>query len=68
MAKAKYGENTIPDHISIEGLVEPILARTRETVLDSYKTTALLKLILVRASKSLIRDIKRLLGKKQKAI
>jgi hypothetical protein len=68
LAKAKYGENTIPDYISIEGLVEPILARTRETVLDSYKTTALLKLILVRASKSLIRDIKRLLGKKQKAI
>jgi hypothetical protein len=68
LAKAKYGENTIPDHISIEGLVEPILARTRETVLDSYNTSALLKLILVRASKSLIRDIKRTLGKKQKAI
>ena len=68
LAKAKYGENTIPDHISIEGLVEPILARTRERVLDSYKVTGLLKLMFVRASKSLIREIRRLLGKKQKAI
>jgi hypothetical protein len=68
LAKAKYGENTIPDHISIDGLVDPILSRTRESVLDSYKTTALLKLLFVRASKSLVRDIKRLLGKKQKAI
>jgi hypothetical protein len=68
LAKATYGENTIPDHISIEGLVDPILARTRQSVLDSYKVSALLKLMFVRASKSLIRELRRLLGKSQGAI
>jgi hypothetical protein len=68
LAKAKYGENTIPDQISIEGLVEPILARTRESVLDSYKVTGILKLMFIRASKGFIRDFKRLLGKNQGAI
>jgi hypothetical protein len=68
LAVAKYGENTFPELISIDGLVEPILARTRETVLDSYKAKTLIGFLIKRTIKHRISDLKRLLGIKQKAI
>jgi hypothetical protein len=68
LAKTSYGENVIPEQINIDGLVEPILARTRETVLKSYSSPDLVKILYVRGYKSLIGRIKRTLRKKQKAI
>jgi hypothetical protein len=68
LAKTSFGQNTIPESIAIDALVEPILARTRETVLDSFKTASLLKLVLKRALKNLKRDLKRLVMKKKRAI
>ena len=68
LSKAKYGTNNIPEQISIDDLVEPILARTRTSVLDSYKTSELLKIALRRGYKNLKREYRRLIGKRQKAI
>lgn len=68
LAESKYGSNVIPDHINIEGLVEPILARTRASVLDSYKTSTLMKIALTRGLRNLRREYKQLVSKKQRAI
>jgi hypothetical protein len=68
LAKANYGENVIPDQICIDGLVDPILARTRESVLDSYKAKTLIGFLIKRTIKHRISDLKRLVGIKQKAI
>jgi hypothetical protein len=68
LSEAKFGSNSIPNQIDIDDLVDPILARTRESVLDSFKTKNLLKIVLTRGLKNLKREIKQLLGKKQRAI
>jgi hypothetical protein len=68
LSDAKFGSNSIPNQIDIDDLVDPILARTRESVLDSFKTKNLLKIVLTRGLKNLKREIKQLLGKKQRAI
>ena len=68
LAKAKYGSNVIPEQINIDVLVEPILARTRASVLDSYKTSSLIKIALRRARRNLKREYRQLIGKRQKAI
>ena len=68
LAKANYGSNVIPEQINIDVLVEPILARTRASVLDSYKTSSLIKIALRRARRNLKREYRQLIGKRQKAI
>jgi hypothetical protein len=68
LAVASYGSNTIPSSIDIENLVDPILARTRLTTLDSYKASELVLIAIKRVIKNRIKDLKVLLGKKQKAI
>jgi hypothetical protein len=68
LSDAKFGSNSTPNQINIDDLVDSILARTRESVLDSFKTKNLLKIVLTRGLKNLKREIKQLLGKKQKAI
>jgi hypothetical protein len=68
LAKATYGTNEIPGAISIEDLVDPILARTRLTTLDSYKSSELIMIAVKRVIKNRLKDLKVLLGKKQKAI
>ena len=68
LSKAKYGSNVIPEQINIDVLVEPILARTRTSVLDSYKTSSLIKIALRRARRNLKREYRQLIGKRQKAI
>ena len=68
LSKAKYGSNVIPEQINIDVLVEPILARTRASVLDSYKTSSLIKIALRRARRNLKREYRQLIGKRQKAI
>jgi len=68
LAVARYGSNTIPSSIDIENLVDPILARTRLTTLDSYKASELVLIAIKRVIRNRIKDLKVLLGKKQKAI
>jgi hypothetical protein len=58
----------IPENISIDDLVDPILARTRLSTIDSYKSSELVLIALKRVIKNRIKDLKVLLGKKQKAI
>jgi hypothetical protein len=68
LAEARYGSNTIPSSIDIENLVDPILARTRLTTLDSYKASELVLIAIKRVIRNRIKDLKVFLGKKQKAI
>ena len=68
LSVASYGSNKIPSSIDIENLVDPILARTRLTTLDSYKASELVLIALKRVIRNRIKDLKVLLGKKQKAI
>jgi hypothetical protein len=68
LSVATYGSNTIPSSIDIENLVDPILARTRLTTLDSYKASELGLIAIKRVIRNRIKDLKVLLGKKQKAI
>jgi hypothetical protein len=68
LAVARYGSNTIPSSIDIENLVDPILARTRLTTLDSYKASELVLIAIKRVIRNRIKDLKVFLGKKQKAI
>ena len=68
LSEAKYGSNKIPSSIDIENLVDPILARTRLTTLDSYKASELVLIAIKRVVSNRIKGLKALLGKKQKAI
>jgi hypothetical protein len=68
LAKTKYGSNVIPESISIDDLVDPILARTRLSTIDSYKSSELVLIALKRVIRNRIKDLKVLMGKKQKAI
>jgi hypothetical protein len=68
LAEAKYGSNTIPSSIDIENLVDPILARTRLTTLDSYKSTELIAIAFRRVLRNQRAKLKQLLNKNQKAI
>lgn len=68
LSEAKYGQNVFPTSISIDALVDPILARTRETVLDSYKASALFRISIRRLYLGLRRAVKSLLGNSNRAI
>jgi hypothetical protein len=68
LSVATYGSNTIPSSIDIENLVDPILARTRLSTLDSYKASELVLIAIKRVVRNRIKGLKVLLGKKQKAI
>jgi hypothetical protein len=68
LSVASYGSNKIPSSIDIENLVDPILARTRLSTLDSYKASELVLIAIKRVVSNRIKGLKALLGKKQKAI
>jgi hypothetical protein len=68
LAKASYGTNVFPEVIDINNLVDPILARTRLTTLDSYKSTELIAIALRRVLRNQKAKLKQFLNKKQKAI
>jgi hypothetical protein len=65
LEESSYGENQIPSVIEISNLVEPILSRTRAITLDSYKSSELLVLALIRSAKAVKQSFKRLIGKKK---
>jgi hypothetical protein len=68
LSEVKFGSNATPSQIDIEDLIEPILARTRQSVLDSFTTKTLFKLAIARALRNIKRDAKMLIGKKKKVI
>ncbi len=68
LSEVKFGSNSTPSQIDIDDLIDPILARTRQSVLDSFTTRSLLIITVTRALRNLKREVKNLFGKKQKAI
>jgi hypothetical protein len=68
LSQAKYGSNTTPSSIDINNLVDPILARTRLTTLDSYRSRELVAIGLSRMIKNQLANLKRLIQKNQKAL
>jgi hypothetical protein len=68
LAQTSYGSNSTPSMIDIDSLVDPILARTRLSTLDSYKASELFRISVSRILRNIKLAVKRLIGKKSKAI
>jgi hypothetical protein len=68
LSKASYGSNSTPTLIEIQNLVEPILSRTRQSTLDSYKTSQLAWLVAKRVAEKLRRELRHLLRIKKRAV
>lgn len=68
LAVAKYGSNQIPQQINIDDLVEPILSRTRSSVLDSFKTVTFMKIVFFRGLANSKRSLLWLVRKNKKAV
>jgi hypothetical protein len=68
LSKASFGSNQIPEVIDIENLVLPILSRTRQKTLNSYKPLELVRIGLRRRASEIKSDLLKAIGKREKDI
>jgi len=68
LSKATFGSNQTPEVIDLENLVLPILSRTRQKTLSSYKPLELVRIGLRRRASEIKDDILKAIGKREKDI
>jgi hypothetical protein len=68
LSRASFGSNQTPEVIDIDNLVLPILSRTREKTLKSYKLFQLVRIVLRRLASAIKDRVLKAIGIREKGI